>query len=354
MEIKQILLIGAIIFVVLLGLCFQKSKLVLFFECVFLTALIGGYNGDIDLIFYREYYYNHIGMGDSFVEGIYLLIQNAFSLTGISFEMFHLIISAVCVATIAFVFLKMSPNPTFCMSCMFGFATLEYGIQIKAMSATAITVYAIYHLFKEQNDKLSKRRLIEYLLMIAIACGFHFVSVFFVLIPVFVFFYNKNYKKVLIIGATIGTVFLPVMYNLMIRYAPALNDYVGNYRTPKVFIGVALWQLSGLIVVELTCQFLQRAHLGNIKVVNYIRIASWVMLAVIPFYSLAVTANRIVRTWMVFYFIAASYLPQKRMSLSIRKSLLVGYEIASMVLFYIILTPDMLVIKEILTNNIFW
>ena len=116
------LVIGSFIFVIILGYIFPKSKWIFILETISIIVLVGGYNGDTDLVFYRYSYVNELSP-DKFLEGIYTIVAILGHRIGMSFETFHLVLSTLSIGGIAYVVWKLSPEHAFVMSTMAGFST---------------------------------------------------------------------------------------------------------------------------------------------------------------------------------------------------------------------------------------
>lgn len=353
MEQVNLLIASAIVAIGLLGYFMQRSKVVFIVETMLLIAMIGGYCGDIDLNFYRNYYNLEV-INEDITERLYSMISIPFHRMGMTFEQYHVLLAVLSIGLIAYVVYKMSNRPAFCMSCLVGFSTIEYGIQIKAMCAAAITVYAIYFLFYASEKMLLSKRIFWYCIIIVIACGFHFVSAFFFVMPFALIKHFDKLKKWIVIGSVALTFSIPVLGNLALAFNSGLITYIGKYRAPHVLVGMVLWQVSGMFIVALLYRQIKRGGSNRVQIAQLIYNGTWLMVAMMPFYTLTTVAIRMVRTWSVFYFILASYAPEEKGKLSTYKTLMILYGIGSFVLHYIVLQPELLALKEILNHNIFW
>lgn len=353
------LVIGSFIFVIILGYIFPKSKLIFILETISIIVLVGGYNGDTDLVFYRYSYVNELSP-DNFLEGIYTIVAILGHRIGMSFEIFHLVLSTLSIGGIAYVVWKLSPEPAFVMSTMAGFSTFEYAPQVKAMCASSITILAIYYLFCEEFDKADKQKRIIFVLLIIVACGFHFISVFFLSLLLIPYVNKINIKYWVGVGIAIIFVFLPLFKNVAGKYFASLNIYLENYRETKVFLGMCAWQICGVIIILGIKRTLLRKHYfkENCRkkmLANYIYKGSIVMLFTIPFYSLTTVMMRVVRTWSVFYYILASHIRTEKYKVSLLKLIIVLYSIGSLILFYIVLVRNRNnILWDVLSNNLFW
>ena len=355
----MLLIIGIFIFVTMLGYMFPKSKLIFVLETLAIIILVGGYDGNTDLIFYR-YDYIHETTSNEFLEGVYNIIAIGFHHLGISFEIFHLVITAFAIGGIAYVVYKLSPEPAFVMSTMAGFSTFEYAPQIKAMCASSITILAIYYLFKLGFNKGEKKKQFVYFSLIIIACGFHFISLFFLVLLLIPYVKREHIKYWVMACGILILVLIPTIENIAGRYITGLSIYLGNYRDIEVFLGMCAWQLSGVVLIYLIYKKLLRKTeiIEDVRkqlLIGYIYKGSIVMLLAMPFYSITTVMMRVVRTWSVFYYIMASYIETRKNVVSVLKCLVVLYSIGSLVLFYILLVSNREnILWDVLSNNIFW
>lgn len=315
--------------------------------------MTGGYNGDVDLVYYRLRYKSQ-ATTEQLSERLYNDLAKLFSSAGVSFETFHLLISAVSIILIAYVVIKTTKRPALVMASLVGFATVEYGIQIQALCSAAIIVFSIYYLFRDDNISRQKK-ILWYTIGVFIACGFHFVSLFFLsflLIP----YVKSKYIKYWIAGGVISVCILFPMFKLLSEnYAYALSDYIGNYRSPLLITVMCLWHLVGVYLISRMKKYMQKMGIYD-KISDSIYKGSFVVCLVIPFYSLTVVASRIVRIWFVYYMIFMGNLPSKEDRISIWEVGMIAYNVGSLVLFYIVMSWDssIHVLEEILTYNIFW
>lgn len=330
-----------------------KSRFVFALETILIIVMIGGYNGDVDLVYYRLRYKSQTTT-EQLSERLYNDLAKLFSSAGVSFENFHLLVSAVSIILIAYVVIKTTKRPALVMASLVGFATVEYGIQIQALCAAGVVVISIYYLFRDDNIS-RRKKILWYTIGIIIACGFHFVSLFFLsflLIP----YVKSKYIKYWITGGVISVCILFPMFKLLSEnYAYTLSDYIGNYRSPLLIAVMCLWHLTGVYLITRMKKYSEKMGTYD-KISDCIYKGSFVVCLIMPFYSLTVVASRIVRIWFVYYMIFMGNLPTTKGRVSVGEVGMIGYNIGSLVLFYIAMSwnSSIHVLEEILTYNIFW
>lgn len=354
----QIWMIRALIILIcyFLGLWFRKSRIMFGINTLLIIILCGGYCGNIDIPTYKIRY--DMGfVSYSISEKLYDIIALQFRDIGFSFEIFHLIITIICMLIISYVIIKMAENISFVMANMLGFATIEYSIQIQSMCATAIIVYAVYYLINNSKKNRLKVNFV-YSLLIIMACGFHFMSIFFLLFLSVSYINSKNLKYIIFIEFILILAFFPYI-NQLTGYSSAISAYLGNYRSPIFICVMVFFQIIGVVIIKKINDSMQSKELISINEklrVNYIYSLSLILTLITPFYALTVLVNRIVRTMWVFYMITCDKLVNSYIKFNLNVIYLLLYNMTSFVLFYIIL-PDNLskgVIFDILNNNIFF
>lgn len=125
------------------GFVFPKSKRCFYIVTVCAILMLGGYNGSLDLMFYREQYdtgYVYPG----FTQKLFSYILNSFHNLGVSFSAFHLIYTAVAMVLIAFFVNKMTKQPAYAMSVVCPFAFVELGWQMKYLGTIVVLTCALF------------------------------------------------------------------------------------------------------------------------------------------------------------------------------------------------------------------
>lgn len=350
----------SVIIITALGYIFPKSKTVFIIETLSLIIILGGYNGHIDLDNYLWGYIHGYFKQEHIIESLYNLVANIFSASGFSFESFHMILTVFSVLVMAYLAHKLTREPATVMSLMVGYSTLEYAWQLRALSAAAIISYALYYYFaKIYQRKKKPKYIITFLLLIALAAGFHFVSLFFVVFLLLDYCQNHKMQKNIVILIAATCICFPYILRYFTNYVPALADYLDRYRKVKVIFGLCAWQISGLIVTGWIYNLLSGDReiltAGEKKYNEFVYNGSILLLIVLPFYSLTSVATRIIRIWSLFYFAHSSLLPNHGPRIYKAKIAMWGYSIGSFILFHIILIGNRYdIVYDFLTNNLFW
>ena len=284
--INMIFAILFLIILLLLAFIMPKSKLLFIIEILFNIIIIGGYNGVGDLDNYMYKYKNDI-VTDAIFERLFDITANFFKNAGVSFEMFHLILSIIAICMMGFVIYKLSNKPALTVALFTGFSTFEYALQMKSMCAAAIILLAIYYFYKKiYQKKCSLKNRLIYVLLILLATGFHFMSLFFI---TFLFIDSINIekiKKIVIPLAIITTIFSQNIVTILSNYIENLSFYAGMNRGLLATLCFCLWQVVSLVIVR-------RIMLSNIKkdasdditrFDNFVYNGSWILLLILPFY----------------------------------------------------------------------
>ncbi len=350
-----------VLMIVVLGYVYPKSKVVFYLEIIMYMVIIGGYNGNLDLVFYRNRYEKGI-ISDTVVEGLYDYVAAFFANCGLNFDVYHFLLSAFAIIIISYVVKKMSPEPALVMSMLFGFSTIEYAVQMKNLCAAAIIIYALYYYYRErQIYNAEKRKLIDYRLiyaiLVVIATGFHFLSLFF-FVFLLIDFVNVKYLKYWIISIVlIAMVIYSYVENLLVILVAQLADYVGQYRSFSVIMGMIIWQWSGMIIVTLMYRYFKRKNASEnlLYMSTYIYKGSLLMMLVTPFYLVTTTVNRIIKIWQLFYFVLTSQIKSSYRKFNLLKIVMILYGLLSTIVFYfIIMKFEESVVWEVLNNNMFF
>lgn len=328
-----------LIFQIFLGYMMPKSKMFFLIELIISSIIIGGYNGigDIDNYMYR---YDNKIVTDGIAERLFDVIAVGFKEAGFSFEMFHLIISIIALSIIGYVIYKMSNKPTLAMALFFGYSTFEYALQIKALCAASIIIYALYYFYKNiyLRKNVMKKKVI-YILLILIATGFHFMAPFFLMF-LFINSININKMKRIIVPVTIGVaVFAKYIVSSLSGYIPTLSSYVDMHRSSITTIAFCVWQIISLIIVKkimISNLSIENREEDKINLDTFVYKGSWLLILIMPFYSITFVVNRIAKIWSAFFYTQASNIEIKKGKLPFNIILIIIYSVGSFILFYCI------------------
>ena len=353
----MIFIIFFLLILILLACMIPKSKLLFIIELLVNIIIIGGYNGVGDLDNYMYKYQNGI-ITEGIFEKLFDIVANFFKNAGVSFEMFHLILSIVAICIMGYVIYKLSNKPALALALFTGYSTFEYALQLKSMCAAAILLLAIYYFYKNiYQKKCSIRIKLIYILLILLATGFHFMSLFFI---TFLFMNSINIgkiKKIVIPLTIIITIFSQNIISMLSNYIDNLSFYVGMNRGLLTTVAFCLWQIGSLVIIRRIMHFNKKQNVSD-DISNFDKFVydgSWILLLIMPFYSITFVINRLLKVWSAFFYIQASNINLKRNTLSLNLFSMFAYSFGSFVLFYFILqnNSNYNVVLDIIQNNMF-
>lgn len=337
----------------LLGLLFPKNKALTWIEIIAISLFYGGYNGTTDLTNYIWQYENN-WMTDSPLQKLYSYMSIFFHNTGMSFDWYHLIITAVSLILILYIISKLTDQTAYVLSMISVFVYIENGWQLKTMMATCVIVMALYWFYKriyccELNTVKRNKDVIIYLVLIFIAAQFHFLSVFFILF-LFIPFIKGHFTRVVVIDicgfAVVGTLLLRVS-----NYLPMIGNYVSSISL-SVFVVTSIWQALGYFILFFNNNDVH--YQTEDKLALFVKDGTLVLMLLIPFYYYANVATRIYRVWIVFMIIYATRLFRSQFSFDKRRLFFDAYIIGSSIFwFYIIfiLQGKEPLIYDLINNN---
>lgn len=342
--------------ITLLGLLVPKSKILACIEIIAMSLFYGGYNGTIDLPNYIWQYENDWMIDDSPLQKLYFFMGIFFHNIGISFEGYHLIITAISLMLISYVIFKLTDQIAYVLSMISVFVYFENGWQLKTMMATCFIVVALYWFYKRIyisrfNTVKKNTDVLIFLALLFIAAQFHFLSVFFLLFLLMSFF-KGHFARVMALDicslAFIGTLMVQIS-----SYIPMIENYISPISF-SVFLITALWQILGYFIL------FGYNNSNELKTEDkfglFVKDGSLVVMLLIPFYYYANVATRIYRIWIIFMIIYAAKLYRKHFVFDKKRILFDIYIIgSSMFWFYIMfkIQGNDPLIYELLNNNIF-
>lgn len=342
--------------ITLLGLLFPKNKAIAWIEIIAMSLFYGGYNGTIDLTNYIWQYENK-WVTDSLLQKFYCYLSIFFHNAGMSFELYHLTITAVSLILILYIASKLTEQIAYVLSMISVFVYIENGWQLKTMMATCFIVVALYWFYKriytcEINSVKKSKDVIIFLLLVFIAAQFHFLSVFF-LSFLFISFIKGHFARVMVIDicafAVVGT--------LLIRVSSYL-PMIGNYVSPisfSVFVVTGLWQVMGYFILFFNNNDIQSQTEDKFGL--FVKDGTLVLMFLIPFYYYANVATRIYRVWIIFMTIYVTRLFRRQFAFEKRRLFFDMYIIGSSIFwFYIlfVLQGKEPLINELINNNCYF
>lgn len=314
-----------------LGFIFPKSKVLFAFQLVTILIIFGGYNGDLDLNFYREQYYTHYvptGFFQKFFSYLFIFFENC----NFSFEIVHLLIVLFSVLLLSIIICKLTDKIAYVLLIVIIFPFFENGWQLKNCIAMSIILLALYWFY---CNILSKEgsifNYIIYILLLLLASQFHYVAVFFLSF----LFINIKSNHLLIFCIFIDCLiifFSRAIIEYCSKYMSSLNSYEDPISTIS-FLITALWQIIGTTIIYIN------SRKNNCQFNQFLIKGSFIMLLIIPFYEFSLVTMRLYKIWMVFAAIGFSYNNYSPIRCKLEKHRLIFniYVIFSHVFYYIIL-----------------
>lgn len=341
----------------MLSIAFPASKVLFFFHCLLLSIWIGLYCGDIDLIWYRMEYAEQF-ISTTIAERLYDYLAILAYKLGCPFPVFHFLISALAIAIYAYVVYKNTKHPALCMTFLWGFLTFEYAWQIRMLCASAIILYAVL-------NYLNTRNRLQYSILILLATGFHFSSVFFFVLLVFERFSVKTFSQILFFEILIGTLLVPMMMALLSSLVPAIGAYTSKLSILTVVCSV-VWQAGCLFVSYLVCDMYDYSFRNDVRSckpislikskASYVFFFNMAICLVVPFFWYTnVVAVRFVRMGFFLVSLLACDLSINHKSHSSIVVLFFSmYMAVSLLLFFVVFHPTSgHILIEFLTENYF-
>ncbi|SUB23862.1 EpsG family protein [Avibacterium avium] len=281
------------------GFVFPKSKTIFYLQIISSLIIFGGYDGDLDLNFYREQY-NSNYLPSSIFQKLFSYLLIAFSYYDIPFYIVHFFIVLLSIVLISIVIYKLTDYIAYALSIVLLFPFFENGWQLKSCIAMGVITLALYWFYINIfNKKISLLNSLIYVGLLYIASQFHYMSVFFLsflliniksnnllffifLIDLFIFCYSKT------------------IINYFSQYMPSLEAYTTPISIIS-FLTVSLWQIIGTIIVYFNRQE------NNNKFNQFILKGSFIMLLLLPFYEFSLITMRLYKIWIIFMGISISY-----------------------------------------------
>ena len=358
MGLNEYLALLFIIILILCGFAAQKSTILFYIDIVVLILLLGFYDSlQSDLYFYTGEYEGEY-LAPSIFEKGYEFLGILFHRLGFSFGQFHLLITAVSVGITAYVIKKFSPRPALCMSLMFGFPTMTYAFQLKAMVSSAVIAYAVFVFFQDIHNKKNQ---IRFVILILLASQFHFFALLFLLMLLLMV---RDTQKLILISVSIavgGTVCIIPVMNFARQFIPALQTY-GVILSMKTIVLSMAWHISGTILMKYikdAAVVRQSAMFGTLnekemRLIENIYRGSLIFLMMLPFYCYTNVMARYIRAWSPFYFIAISFIRANGSRINksnFQKIMMIVYMYFSFFAFYVLFGRDKELVHHVLEGN---
>ena len=341
--------------ITLLGVLFPANRVIAWIVIIAMSLFYGGYNGTIDLPNYIWQYENE-WKPDFSLQMLYSFLSVYFHNSGISFECYHVMITAISLIVILYITSKLTNQIAYVLSMVSVFVYIENGWQLKTMMATSIIVVALYWFYKRiyiyKREVITKNTyIITFLMLIVLASQFHFLALFF-LSFIFIMYIKDHFIRVIIIDLFIfllsGTILIRIS-----SYIPMIGEYLSQISLPVIIMTV-LWQIWGYFILfyNNNIEYIPENRFGF-----FVKYGTLVLMLIIPFYFYTIVVMRLYKIWLIFMIIYASTLFRKKLIFEKRRLLFDIYIIGSSIFWYYIMfmmNGEETLLYELMSNNFYF
>ncbi|PJK16919.1 hypothetical protein CQS04_07130 [Chryseomicrobium excrementi] len=350
------IIIGIILLLLLIITTFLKGKSRTLSVAMlsYMWILLWGNIENPDLENYQFLYeyvgLNGIGFQTSQI-GLIFIIKIALYF-GLSYTQFLALFSSIALFLIYITVEKHSKKPQIVYVLYFIYPFLLDLIQIKHFLAMSLVIFSINFLLKK-----TKKDLLIFFVIIAVASSIHIISIVFIFIPFVINMSEYKLIKTISIWVLIATPFAytNIFLNILILFVP--SERIAHYFENRAEFGFLIQyfiQLSLLAGV-----FYSKKYLTKIGIVNQLDMIIYklniYLIGLFPFYIVNGTFERGFRIIMIFNFIIFSNvyfsLPRKSKVISLMVIIIFGLLLS---VYYLVLSPDEDIISPIFKNNIFF
>lgn len=332
---------------IIFGAYFQRSKLIVAFQAMYLIIVMGGNTFNPD---YNAYVYRYEISLDKIKsplpkECLYVLTNAIAKRMALDFQQFHFIFFAILVIGLIYVIKKYTANVAPVLSMFIIYPMVECTIQIRTFAGMVLLLWACTFLLNEKD----RYGTLKYLLIILIAGMFHVTFYFYVIFSLIRFFNFKSRIVIWQVGIAMVLLSIPVM-PWIISKVFSVGYFSGrNYLSLWKVIGMAVWQLSGIILLIFIKKTKDKKIPLKISLSDYVLQLNLFISMIIPLYFGGNTFMRLYRNIFLLNYI---YISCKQASLF--KAIFIAYIICT-VLFFNIAAGNGLneVFRPIFENNIF-
>ncbi|WP_288557286.1 EpsG family protein [uncultured Lactobacillus sp.] len=291
--------IGITMLLCLMGVIFQKNKIISYFQMVWIVILTCFNTQSADWlanfdIYQSSYQYN----------GFFgWLMDTAINKLNFNFYLFNGILSFCSLLIIFFIILRIAIKPNFVLSLWMIFPLIDNIVQKRYFWAFGIVTLALYLLFYMRNKKLS---FIYYELLILLANSIHNSYVVFFVLPIFLWLSRKQQiiitSIVICLGIILRSRLLFVANGLLTGLDSKTTLYLGNVsHSPFLAILIwGIWQFTQCLIVYILYRK-QDIDYRNIFIATNI-----FFLMLIPLYAFDPVFMRCFRPMLVFNYILIS------------------------------------------------
>lgn len=296
-------------FLFLLAILCKRSKGMYIAIALFIWIMAAFATDSFDISNYRYTYDADIYIGK---DPLFYQFQLLFTNCNAPFMVFKFAVATITVVASAFAIPKYTEYVGFlsglCLFIPFG----SYITQIRSSMSGAIDILAVAWLYSKTQEKVSKKDLIKYIILIVIASGFHQSSLLFLLLAI-PFFTDENDDKYVKV-CEYATIILAIIFLLAAGTVHSFIDKITNV-VSNVYFKTLFWRIGEFfssqfavnftgfmfnvchhfivfICAELTSKTMQRIaadeeDTNKLKRVILIRKFNATFLFLIPFYSIS-------------------------------------------------------------------
>ena len=338
MNIIILLLVFVILF--LLGFRYRNSKIVFYFQGLFIWLFVGFNTGGVDYQINESIFMNSFATkfgGDSIAQSL----CNFFRIHGYNFETYNIITTLVAIVIIMYVIKKSTQNFAMIFSFCLLYPLVDFVIQKRYFLAMSIVVLALYFYLKE-----GVKNKVIFTILIIVAFGFHSSTIVY-LVFLFIDIIRPKYRMILLLLATIislGAVdYLPLLLNKL-NFIPSdkINLYFYELKKSSSIaksLFWILWQLSNYLIVFYFSKKLSENNDISKNMKNALELNKYALI-ILPLYVFDPVFTRLYRPIIIFTYIAiadeVNYKKGKKKEHSYFLSCGLVMAFCSFIIFYII------------------
>ncbi len=338
----------------------EQNRIVIILSYIVLIILMSGNTEGPDVETYRYYYRQasaHIFLSGDF--GYYLVECLCGKYFHMSFYLFRLILSVICILLIDSAFRYLDGNRHFGMVLYMGYPFFMDAIQIRNFVAISIVLYSLRYLVS--TDKMDT---LKYIVLVLVACSFHAVSMLFLL---FLIYQLKNKKIVNKLLFFIGCVLFFVTYRygnfvysffIHILFTERGLGYITT-RTGISWAGVSLLYITNLIILMcLNTVSKKKSDDDGMIVIDYLWKSNCCLMIFLPLCLININYYRIFRNIYTLNIIPYILIIQTLSRKSLYRYFFVASALMLMFAWYIydcmLLNDFERVVQPIFEHNIFF
>ena len=289
---------------VILGFLLKKSKIITALQTMFLIIIMGGNYENPDYYNYKYMFDNGVELflkGDT-REPIYLLINIIGKKLGLDFQQFYFLLMAIAIIALVKIILIYTERPAPVLSLFILYPMLESTIQIRTFLATIVLLKGLTYLF-DYNKKYS---ILKYMVYVMAASLFHISFIFYFILVVIRLFKVKSvivFVQYCFLAVAFIVPLMPILFTMLMGSSESYFSSM-SYLSPAKVLGMAIWQLAGVILVCLICRGKTLSEKLKPKFFSYVCYINIAVCMMIPLYLGGNTFMRLYRNLFLLNYIA--------------------------------------------------